>query len=91
MIRLLVDNSYSKISGLSVKQEKELKELLSYTAGSFFSRFGPVKKSMLNKRGEFPTGLVHIVEKYVGKFGYSRKDLRIRPKSSPGMFTMDLK
>src|SRR5665213_447580 len=80
MIQIIVDNSYSKVTGLSVKQEKELKEVLSYTTGSFFSRFGPTKKSMLNKRGEFPTGLLPKVEGYLSKLGYARKDLRKAPK-----------
>lgn len=79
MIQLLVDNSYSRVTGLSVLQTKELRKLLSYTTGSYFTRFGPIQKSMLSKRGEFPTGLLARVTAYLGKFGYARRDLRALP------------
>jgi superfamily II DNA or RNA helicase len=63
VIQLRVNNSYSKISGLSPLQEKELRELLSYTVDAqsayFSGSYGPRKKCLLSKRGEFPTGLIH--------------------------------
>jgi hypothetical protein len=90
MIQLTIHNSYSKVSGLSVKQEKELKVLLSYTVGSYFSRFGPTRKSMLSKRGEFPSGHLPRVTKYLGRFGYTKKDLRVKPVPTKGMFTLTL-
>ncbi len=79
MIQLIIDNSYSRVTGLNPAQEKELKALLSYTVGSYFSAFGPTKKSMLNKRGEFPTGLLERVKAYLAAFGYAKKDIRIQP------------
>lgn len=90
MIQLEINNSYSKITGLTALQEKELKTLLSYTVGSYFSRFGPTKKSMLSKRGEFPSGLLPRVEAYLAKFGYAKKDLREKPVSTAGMFLLKL-
>lgn len=59
--QLVINNSYSRIQGLSPKLEKELRNKLSYTVGgknAMFSRFGPKKSSLLDKRGEFPTGLL---------------------------------
>jgi superfamily II DNA or RNA helicase len=79
VIQLIVDNSYSRVLGLNTSQFKHLRDELSYTTGSFFSRFGPTRKSMLNKRGEFPSGLLCKVEAYLGKFGYAKKDLRRHP------------
>ncbi len=61
MIQLTIGNSYSRITGLSKAQESELRDLLSYVPGgssAYFSRFGPRKQSLLNKRGEFPSGLI---------------------------------
>lgn len=69
LIQVWVGNSYSKITGLNPKQDKELRSLLSYTVGgssAYFSKFGPRRKSLLSKRGEFPTGLLHRVYKYLG-------------------------
>lgn len=65
MVVLTIGNSYSKITGLSPKQEKELRQKLSYMSGSFFGGFGPRKVSLLSKRGEFPTGLLSQVKVFL--------------------------
>jgi len=65
VIKLEIGNSYSKITGLSAKQEKELREALSYIVGgssAYYSGFGVRKKSLLNKKGEFPSGLLWRTE-----------------------------
>lgn len=64
MITIIVGNSYSTIKGLTAPQEKELKALLSYVVGgssSYFSGYGPKHRSLLDKKGVFPTGLLHRV------------------------------
>ena len=64
MIKIEIGNSYSKITGLSASQEKELRNALSYTVGgssAYFSGYGVRKKSLLSKRGEYPTGLMHRI------------------------------
>ncbi len=62
MLTIEINNSYSKISGLSTLQEKELKELLSYDVGTQAAFYAgghrPRRKSLLGRRGEFPTGLL---------------------------------
>lgn len=61
MVVVTVDNSYSTVKGLSPKDEKALRDALSYIVGgksSYFSKYGPTRKSLLSKRGEFPTGLL---------------------------------
>lgn len=87
MIIVTIDNSYSSISGLSAVQEKELKELLSYEVGTQAAFFAgghrPRKKSLLGRKGEFPTGLApravgHLLDK---DLKFEIKDLREVPKS----------
>jgi len=82
MIILTIDNSYSKITGLSAAQEKAIKEALSYTVNpeaAFYSRFGPQKKSLYS-RGSFPTGLLAKVGGILMGLAakYEIKDLRVR-------------
>lgn len=60
MINLVIGNSYSTIRGLSPDQDKKLRDELSYVVGgkaAFYSRFGPRRKSLLDKKGGYPTGL----------------------------------
>jgi superfamily II DNA or RNA helicase len=64
MLTITVGNSYSKISGLTSKEERELRDALSYTvggSGAYFSKFKPRKASLLDKRCEFPSGLLRKV------------------------------
>lgn len=69
MIKLIIDNSLSKIEGISQAQFKELRELLSYNLAPQASYFAgghrSNKRYLLSARGEFPTGLLYIVEKYL--------------------------
>jgi superfamily II DNA or RNA helicase len=90
VIQLVVDNSYSRVLGLTLPQFNHLRDELSYTSGSFFTRFGPTRKSMLNKRGEFPSGLLPRVIKYLSRFVYAKKDLRIRPAPSSKIYLSDM-
>lgn len=78
MIKLEIGNSYSRITGLSAVQEKQLRETLSYIVGgssAFFSGFRSKKRSLLDKKGNFPTGLMHRLPKWPMEI----KDVRIRP------------
>ncbi len=68
MIRLSIDNSTSRISGLTVGQHGELKKLLSYEIDkqeAYYSGTWKTTRSLLGKRGDFPTGLLYIVEKWL--------------------------
>ncbi len=73
MLTLTIGNSYSQLTGLSALQEKQVRSALSYTVGDFFSGFGPRKKSMINKKGFFPTGLLHRLPLIPGKTIDNRK------------------
>lgn len=70
MIELILNNSYSQIKGLNIAQEKELKKLLSYQIDSnkaHFSYSYNTTRYLIDKYGNFPTGLVHIVTKWLPK------------------------
>lgn len=78
MITLRIDNSYSQITGLSAKDEKALRDLLSYVVGgksAYFSKFGPKRRSLLDKKGFFPSGLLPRVLKHsdIGKIEDKRR------------------
>lgn len=85
MITIEIGNSYSKILGLNAKQEKELRSTLSYVVGgssAYFSGYGIRKKSLLDKKGGFPTGLRRRVMDYlrVNNLEHIAKDTRIKPE-----------
>lgn len=69
MVSITINNSYSRVLGLTAEQHKALASELSYTVGgqsAYFSRYGARRKSLLSKRGEFPTGLLHRVIDHLG-------------------------
>lgn len=88
MIILTIHNSYSNICGMNAQQEKQVRAALTYTLDSkanFFSGgFGPRKKCLLDKKGNFPTGLLHRLPPWAITFS----DIRIKPVSQPQGFIM---
>lgn len=99
MIILTIGNSYSKIEGLTREANKEVRELLSYTVDAGYNAGGyrSNKRCLLSKHGEFPTGLMPYVDKWLqlqqaNATGddYTVKDSRRRPKGSTAMFSLDL-
>lgn len=66
MVTLTLGNSESSLQGLSLSQLKEVRELLSYTlpvnyqAKGYYGRGGQ-KKHLMDKRGNYPSGLDSIV------------------------------
>lgn len=96
MIKLIVDNSICRLEGLTRDMEKELKELLSYSLDSqaaYFAKAYRTKRSLLTKRGEFPTGLLYLVHAcFVRNHTYYQlEDIRKVPEKRPGLFTMQSK
>jgi superfamily II DNA or RNA helicase len=82
MIILTINNSYSNISGLSVEQEKKLRTALSYTVGgssAYFSGYGVCRKSLLDKYGNFATGLLGRVKAILGNSIEVIRDTRAFP------------
>lgn len=89
--QLIIGNSYSKIIGLTPKEFNSLKKLMSYRPP--YNHFSPMANraiSLLDKKGNFPTGLLYIVQKWlrdsngVGPLPHvirtAHKDTRIKPK-----------
>lgn len=96
MIRLTVNNSESKIEGLSISQFSEVRDLLSYKISAQQSHFSHSHNNiryLINKRGEFPSGLVNLVRSYLRTLGnlqqYQVVDLRVLPTST-GLFKLSL-
>lgn len=97
MIELTINNSYSKITGLPPKLDKELRSLLSYTENpdaAYYGRGYARQKSLISKYGEFPTGLLYLVTGFIKglpiNLGVTTKDARKRPISSPRTFKLNL-
>lgn len=66
MITITIGNSYSRIAGLDKAQERKLRQALSYTPdaqAAYFSGGFSHRKYLIDKKGNFPTGLLHRVRK----------------------------
>lgn len=93
MIRLIVENSLSRVEGLAVDQFKALRDLMSYTAdaGAYFAGgHRSHKRYLMDKKGAFPTGLLYVAEQYLKGRTYEHVERRVRPESQPGLFTLKL-
>lgn len=97
MIALTIDNSLSRIEGLSAEQFKQLKEVLSCPVDPKQAYFAgghrPSRKYLMDKRGTFPTGLLYLVLGYLKKdhLNFTKTDRRITPRQpSKSLFTLSL-
>lgn len=83
---LIINNSTSKIEGLTIEEFKALKELMFYTtsaAANYFSkRFGSPKRYLIAKDGSFPTGLLYIVIGFLSDKSYTIVDKRVKPEAN---------
>lgn len=94
MIQIETGNSYSKITGLCPAQEKGLREELSYTVNAQAAFFAggnyPRRRSLLDRQGSFPTGLLGRVEAYLQKLNLG-STRRLEMRSSPPHGNVNLK
>jgi superfamily II DNA or RNA helicase len=78
MIWITVDNSETRIEGLSIELHKKLAKILSYTTvapNSYASRLYPPRPiSLLSKKGIFPTGLL---ERALSFFKHSKVEVHL--------------
>ncbi len=83
MVKVIINNSYSRIVGLTPEQQKELRNKLSYASGSFFSHYGARRVSLLGAKGDFPTGLLSLVGEFLWDLNVPIEDTdnRIPPKT----------
>jgi superfamily II DNA or RNA helicase len=90
LIKLTINNSLSKLEGLTERQLKGLRDKMSYSPSpqaSYFSGYS-AKRYLLDKRGFFPTGLLSIAEAYLKNINENivRNDLRRRPNALQSSF-----
>lgn len=81
MITITINNSYSQIEGLKTDEFRALRKALSYTSdpkAAYFSRGFAFRKYLIDKKGFFPTGLLHIVYSQL-KGHIETVDNRIKP------------
>lgn len=97
-MKLIINNSECKLEEFTIEEYKKLKELLSYSLNtniSYFSKqYGPKQVSLLNKTGNFPSGLLYIVDKFLidNRKQVLRIDNRKRPQRAlQSIFNMSLK
>lgn len=92
-IRLTIDNSYSRIEGLTSSQFKDVKSILSYNidaqAAYFSNSFRSTKRYLIDAAGNFPTGLLQLVKSYLIDKTFEICDKRRLPASTMH-FNMDL-
>lgn len=73
------------MTGLSVKELSELRNLMSYNIDSqaayYANSYHNTKRYLMDKRGVFPTGLVYIAKQYLESKPYQLQDSRVRPKA----------
>lgn len=86
MLKLTIDNSTCKLEGLTPMQFKKLKEAMSYSinpSAAYFSGSYRVTRSLITPRGEFPTGLLYVLDEFLnGKpIDVQVDNKRIRPVS----------
>ncbi len=95
MIRLTINNSLSRIENCSQEQFIALRTLLSYTPDTgryFVAGRRDARRYLIDKKGNFPSGLLSTVEAWFesSRVRPERADLRVKPLSNPGMFSLKL-
>lgn len=97
MVILYIDNSESRVQGLSEKQLTALRFLMTYSisaqANYFSGSFKSPKRHLMDVKGRFPTGLLYIAIEYLSDSAiyYTTNDLRIRPRRpSQDIFSLSL-
>lgn len=86
MITIDVDNSHSKIQGLSPEQFKKLRELLSYQIdpqAAYFSKAWNRTKYCIDKYGVFPTGLLNRVKAFIDAWYDSESPVVLKDVRNP--------
>ncbi len=80
MIKLTIGNSYSRVIGLSPSQEAAVRKALSYSIPDPRGfNFRQTTRYLIDKRGNFPTGLVNHLKLALDVVG-DIVDLRIKPR-----------
>jgi superfamily II DNA or RNA helicase len=87
MVSITIGNSSCKIIGLDQDNSSKLKKLLSYVpANNNYGMAHIYRRYLISARGEFPTGLLYLVQDYLrkNKLAFKCIDTRVKPVSKPG-------
>lgn len=82
MIKIILGNSYSQITGLDAHYSGGLRAVLSYTPdNAYYTGRRPVTKYLISKRGDFQTGLLGDVLTYLinSRLEFEMEDKRVIP------------
>jgi hypothetical protein len=87
-IKIIVDNSTCRALDLPVKHFEALRNLMSYMEDTGGYGAPKYRRHLMTAKGEFPTGLLPILKKYLvrHKIYYNIVDNRIVPTRCEGMF-----
>jgi len=91
-MKLIINNSYSRVLDININDFNELRTLLSYlpdNKANYFSRGYNYRRYLIDKRGYFPTGLLHKVATFLTDKQVIVQDMRIKPKSTKNMFCLN--
>lgn len=78
---------------MCIEVEKGLKDLLSYEldkSASYYSGNWRTKRCLLTRRGEFPSGLLYLVQSFLGREPHAITDLRKIPQYKQNLFTLKM-
>ncbi len=94
MVKVILNNSYSQITGLNTTQFNKLRKILSYKDNaqvSYFAGGFNRPKYLLDKKGYFPTGLYYpYVRDFLKDISfYYESEYRVCPQTTPGLFKLD--
>lgn len=78
MVVLEIDNSYSRVLGLQAQDFSKLRKILSYSldSGNSYKKQFTYRRSLLDKKGNFPTGLLHYVQDFLLNTPHTVSDRR---------------
>jgi superfamily II DNA or RNA helicase len=95
-MKLAINNSASSVSDFTQEQFRVLKNVLSYSISDNAAFYGGLKygnkRYLLDKKGNFPTGLLPLVLKTAKthKWALTQHDLRQVPEACPKLFNLSL-
>jgi superfamily II DNA or RNA helicase len=87
MIEIEIDNSYSKVKNMTREAYLALRKELSYQTdakAAYFGGFGPRTNYLIDKHGNYPTGLTHRIERLFKDQGTTYKLIKPLYKSGFG-------
>lgn len=91
MVEIIIGNSYSHIRGLTTDPLRKLRKILSYETNptaSYFSGGFSRPRYLMDKQGNFPTGLLNRVRKFLTEHNitYTQQSKCKKPSNTNNLF-----